>query len=437
MHLADYIKNKIPFWPNWINFILLKCNIFGARVYGRTYMTLLQDSSEENVEKKLLQIVNYAINNVPYYRKRYKGIELNSIEEFENTIQIIDKNEVIAHWEDFIDDRIDWKKVKTGTTGGTSGKSLNLIEPQNRYSYSLAYLHKYWFRFGWNYHTRGIFRNWRFDNSRDYIISPFLKEVIFDSFRMNRTYAKICWQTLQRFNIKFIHAYPSAFYDFCKFCKNQNLDLGFIKAAFLASEGITHFQKELFDELGIKIATFYGHSEKLIFAHNNPDSDAFEIENYYGYCEIIDKLGNRIKRPNITGELVGTTFFNYHFPLIRYRTGDFSSYQDSKLKFLSHIDGRRKNNLIYKSNGSTISTTALITHGEVLLHVDGIQYMQQEIGKLIVLVVKNDQYSDIDEKYLLTYFQNAMGSNDSVTIQYVDKLIVQNNGKFLPLISNI
>ena len=110
MHLADYIKNKIPFWPNWINFILLKCNIFGARVYGRTYMTLLQDSSEENVEKKLLKIVNYAINNVPYYRKRYKGIELNSIEEFENTIQIIDKNEVIAHWEDFIDDRIDWKR---------------------------------------------------------------------------------------------------------------------------------------------------------------------------------------------------------------------------------------------------------------------------------------------------------------------------------------
>ena len=38
MGLADYIKNKVPYWPNSITEILLKFNCFGGMCYGFAYM---------------------------------------------------------------------------------------------------------------------------------------------------------------------------------------------------------------------------------------------------------------------------------------------------------------------------------------------------------------------------------------------------------------
>lgn len=437
MHLADYIKSRLPYWPNWFNLILLKLNVFGSLIYGRTYKKLLLSDGISNADDKVLDIVNYAIKNIPYYRNKYGDITIKSIQEFRDTIEIIDKDTVIENWNDFLPDNIDWSKVKTGTTGGTSGKSLNLVEPTNRYIYSLAYLHKHWMKFGWHYETRGVFRNHRIENGRDYIISPLLKEIIFDPFRMDDEYAKKCWKTLKRYKVKFIHAYPSAFYEFCKSCNKQGLDLGFINTAFLASEGVTNIQKALFDSLCITIATFYGHSEKLIFAGNTPKSYDLVIEDKYGYCELIDENGKGITQVNELGEMVGTTFFNRYFPLIRYRTGDYASFSSIEKRTLGTIIGRREKNLIYKSNGSTIAITALITHGEVLLHMDGMQYVQNEIGKLTILIVKNEKFTDQDEAFMYEFHQNAMGNKDSVEIKYVDKLIFQKNGKFLSLISNI
>ena len=50
----------------------------------------------------------------------------------------------MAHWDDFLVDGIDWSKVNTGTIGGTSGRPLKLVTPNNRYSQKLSYMHNIW-----------------------------------------------------------------------------------------------------------------------------------------------------------------------------------------------------------------------------------------------------------------------------------------------------
>ena len=445
MGLADYIKTELPKWPNWFNGILLKMNFLGSIVYGNGYRQFRKSMELSNPDAKLIEIVNFAIENVPYYRKKYGNLRITSKKEFEEKIAFIDKDEVMAHWDDFLVDNIDWSKCRIGTTGGTSGKPLKLVTPTNRYIHSLAFWHKELEWFGWKYHTRGVIRNHKLPEGRDYMVSPILKEIIFDAFRIDEEYAKRIWKVLKRMNIKYMHCYPSAMFQFLKLCKKQGLDVSFIKACFLASESVTEVQRRFIkDEMGINIYSFYGHSEKLIMAGNCLESDDYHIEESYGYCELVSEDGNVINEPGIMGEMVGTTFTNKYFPLIRYRTGDYSKYSEAgcplhkkQYRLLAGVAGRWDKSLIYRLDGTTTSVTAMNLHNDVYEHIDGLQYIQEEKGKLRVLVIKNEKFTAADEAYMIEHHANAMRNREGISIEYVEKLIFQANGKFLPLISRI
>ena len=446
MGLADYIKTELPKWPNWINSILLKVNCFGGLVYGKGYKLFRKTMELSSPEEKLIEIVNFAIENVPYYRKKYGSLRINSKKEFEEKIAFIDKNEVMANWNDFLVDNIDWSICVTGTTGGTSGKPLKLVLPKSRYIHSLAFWHKELEWFGWKYHTRGVIRNHKLPEGRDYMISPILKEVIFDAFRIDEEYARKIWFVLKKKNIQYMHCYPSALFQFLKLCKKLNLDVSFIKTCFLASEGVTEVQRHFIkEEMGINIYSFYGHSEKLIMAGNCLECDSYHIEESYGYCELIDEYGQVIKESEVMGEMVGTTFANRYFPLIRYRTGDYSQYSKheecpihgKQYRLLDGVIGRWDKSLIYRVDGTTTSITAMNLHEKIYEHIDGLQYIQEEKGKLRVLIIKNEKFTKEDEKYMIKHHANAMKCKEGISIEYVDKLIFQENGKFLPLISKL
>lgn len=442
MGLADYIKSRLPYWPNWINALLLKCNIFGSAVYGPAYRKMLRSIDSINPEQKLVEMVNYAIEHVPYYRNRYGTLRIKSRKDFEQHIGFIDKQEVLNHWNEFLSDDIDESNVIYGTTGGSTGKPMKLVFPLNRYLFSMTFIHRIWLRFGWNYETRGVFRNHHIEPGRDYIINPVMREIIFDTFRMNDSYAAKCWKILKKHNVRFIHAYPSSFYQFCKLCCRQNLDLSFIKTVFLGSEGITNEQRVLFQNLNIQICTWYGHSECLILAGNSPASSLLEIESGYGHCELIDDEEKVISAENLNGQLVGTAYFNTVFPLIRYKTGDYSMYaaspnQNNEEMYLSSVHGHRDNSVIKKIDGTYTTTTALNLHGEIYSHIDGLQYMQKTKGYLIVCIIRNENYSDTDEATFRKHFSDAMGGEEYVEIRYVKSLIYGANHKFAQLISSI
>lgn len=445
MHLADYIKNNLINWPNWVNSILLRCNIFKGVVYGRNYSKFCKYLDVCKAEEKLLFIVNYAIENVPYYRNIYGNNFIKNIIAFENEIKFIDKDEVMSTWEKFIADKINLSKCKIGTTGGTSGKPLKIANMNNRYSIELAFMHRLWKRAGWNYQTRGVIRNHKLPEHISHRINPLTKEIIFDAFKVSPFYVKKIIFILKRYKVNYIHAYPSAAYQFCKISKKIGEDISFLKCFLCASEAVTEEQYHFIKNIcGIDIFSWYGHSEKLILAgYENLRSRYFRIEPQYGFFELIDKKGKRITKKGVWGEIVGTTFYNTVMPLIRYRTGDYAvlesdwSSNPNSGCILKEIQGRFDKNLIYRSNDTTISITALNMHGEIYEKIDGLQYIQNKKGELIVNIIKNIKYTNRTEFIMRKHIEDAVGIGEKVIINYVDSLIYQPNGKFLPLISNI
>lgn len=440
----DQFLKKISKLPNWLNWVLLRINVFGKHVYGWRYKRFksnLRNTSQDN--KLLLELVNFSVQNVPYYKNRYSTVK--SIDEFKSSFQFITKENVVDNYELFIPDNINRNLYYLGTTGGTSGKPLRLIIPKNRYIVELAYVHSFWQRASWNYHARGVIRNHKLATNQLYKINPVTKEIIFDAFRLDYNYAKIIYGILKRNNIRFIQAYPSSAYLFCKLCRELNLDLSFLKALLTSSEPVLDFQLELItNHLGIKLFNFYGHSEKLVIGGYCEKSTNIHFEPGYGFAELIDTNGSPINAAGEVGEIVGTTYFNRGMPLIRYKTGDFAEYVISECPYcgrkgliVKNIQGHWDRNLIYKNDGTYISTTALNLHGDLYLYIDGLQYIQDRKGFLTILLIKNKQFREEHYQKYYKHFKDAMGPGNEIEIRFVDKLIQNSNCKFSVLISKI
>jgi len=250
---------------------------------------------------------------------------------------------------------------------------------------------------------------------------------------------------LKRKHIYFIQAYPSAAFQFCKLCHKQNLDIRFLKSFLCGSEAVTEEQQRFIgDELGINVHSWYGHSEKLILGGFCEKNKALHIEPTYGYFELIDAKNQDVSHSKGFGEMVGTTFYNRVMPLIRYRTGDFAESAEFScnscnrhVPLLRRIYGRWDKSVIYRADNTTTSATALNLHNDLYMQIDNLQYLQEEKGKLIILIIKNHQTTQETENKLMAHFKYGMGENSIVEIRYVDKLIYQPNGKFLPLISKV
>jgi len=441
--IQEDILKSITYNFNGLNSFLLKANLWPGMLYGFSYQKNKKKSGGLNTEERLVKITNHAIKSVPYYTRLYSS-PVSGIEDFGQKIGFIDRQIVASHQDDFVSQSVNLKKYTSVTTGGTSGKPLRFQINKNRHAVELAFMHNLWKRAGWDNHTRGVLRNHHLPTNRDFIINPVTKEVIFDNFRLSHDYVKVINKVLKRYNIRYFHAYPSAAYEFCKLSRDAGMDLSFISAFLCGSESVLDFQKALItDEMGIRIFSWYGHSEKLVLGGYCEYSDHYHIESEYGYFELVDEHGIRITEPGKVGEIVGTTYYNYGMPLIRYRTGDYAEYVGDmcdackrKMLLIKNIQGRWENNRIYKIDGTYISTTALNLHSDLYSYIDGLQYVQKRPGELRVLIIKNQTFNTNYEQLFRDHFQKSFGSDNQVMIDYVDKLIINPNGKFELLISN-
>lgn len=443
------ILKTIPLFPNSINHRLLALNRNPVRIYGSrygTYRSFLRDSAQHyDPLPKLIATVNDAISRVPYYQQRYDNRRVVSLVEFEEQIGFLDKDTILANFPEFMARGIDLSTYDRGTTGGTSGKPLQLIMPRERYVVEMATMHSLWERAGYRFDVRAVIRNHRLDDRKLYRINPITREVIFDGFRLNSDYFARIYETITKHSIRFIHCYPSTAYEFATFLLENRLDTSGIKAFLSGSENIFNYQRELIQgQLGIRFYNWYGHSEQLVLAGYCVGTDHYHVEPTYGYFELVDEMGRLVRETGGIGEIVGTSFHNPGMPFIRYRTGDYAEYVGDwcpncgrHLPIIRNIQGRWSGDRVYSADGTFVTTTALNLHNDLYQVINGIQYLQHSKGVLEVLIVKSKDYKPHHEKALYAHFNSKLGVGTTVSIRYVERLLRNANGKFVHIISRV
>jgi len=264
------------------------------------------------------------------------------------------------------------------------------------------------------------------------------KGINLSSYNINETTVKEYIALIDKYKYRYLKAYPSSLYQVAKLTEDNKFVMQHhFKAIMLGSEPLFDFQKELIQRVfNAPIAHWYGHSEKAVLAANCEHSYKFHVYPQYGITEVVDKNGNYVKEGE-TGEIIGTSFWNFATPFVRYRTMDYAELGANKCaecgrnyQLLNRIEGREQD-FVIDMQGNRITLTALIfaQHFICFGRIKQMQIKQTEKGKISVLVVPTKDYNEKDSEELLAKIKTAATGGLSVEIKVVDSIEPLRNGK--------
>lgn len=402
---------------------------------------------EEYKLLKMKETVLYAYENTEYYKKLFNTMQIspfdiNDINDF-GKLPLIDKNIVKENFEELIVQNYPSNKKYYVTTGGTSGTPMKFLQSNNIWAKELAFVMSYFGQFGFDSSSlKASLRGGEFESIRDnnfWKFNPIHNEIHFSPFHINEKSVYYYVKAMNKFKPEFWHSYPSSVLLLIEHMKNQELELSYqLKTIFLISENFSIKNiKTIQSFFNCKVSSFYGHSERLIFApncHNNLFE--YKVNERYGMIELIDEASNIINLNGERGEIVGSSFDNYAMPLIRYKTNDFTHYVDSKNKSISAIEGKWKQEYLLGKENLKIYLTAVNMHNDIFENVIEYQFIQNRIGFVTLNIVVSKFFTDNDKKSILISLKQKAGHALTFDICIVKQLKLTNRGKFKNIIKS-
>lgn len=436
-YIYDYIPSKIKY----------------GNIFFKTYneMKMFEFASENHIELyqnlKFVELVRYAYRNIEFYKKKYDdfGVNIDEIKSIKDLdkLPLISKDEVIENIDLMTPKNIDKRKLKYITTGGTSGKPMGIYTSYENEIIEWAYVLGFWSRVGYDINSsRAVFRGKKLpniDKGQYWYYDNIKKELSISTFNMNEEVMLEFYNQLNKFKPKFFHGYMSAIVTFTKFMEENNLELNYqLKGILATSENIYEHQIEFVEfYYKTRVFSFYGHSERLIFAGECEYSRKYHVNPIYGIAEIIDSNGKCVEDGNI-GELVGTGFTNKYMPLIRYRTGDISSFSKNQKcecgrnhRLIEKIEGRWKQEILVKKDGTYIYMTALNLHSKVYSKVKKFRFYQDTPGIVVMNIVPTKELNKNDVEKLISEFKEKTGEGIIFKYNLVSQIENRPNGKFI------
>lgn len=448
MRFAIQSYNKIPIVL--LNVVapiynLLPNSVRFTKVYSREWneleriSALTKDEIQKEQEIKLQKIINYSYEHVLYYRRLFddNGIDPRDIKTSKDLekIPLLSKDILIEHGEELISDEFRREQLIHITTSGTTGVPVGFYVEKDSHMRDWAYMYYMFKDYGLNPKSkRLILRGKAFKEQlrgKKYQWDAFKRELSIDIFSMNGQSMEAYCKAIEKYKPEFAHGYMSAMYVLCKYIEKRPGGIKHKLKGFIAiSENVLEEQRCYVEKiLEIPVLTFYGMSERVIWATQKHSDKKYVVAPLYGVTEIVDSDGHRIDEMNQKGELVGTGLLNYGMPLIRYKTGDICSWNDDGI--LNDIQGRWNYDQLVANNGSYISMTALNMHSEVFKNVIRYQLYQEKVGEVIVKIVPTETYTDLDSKEIIRQFKEKTGTGLLYTIKIVPDIALKKNGKLL------
>lgn len=408
-----------------------------------------QGQLEQHQIETLRFLVGHAMTHVPFYKRLYSqaSITATDIKELSDISKLpfISKEDIRAHLEDFKVRHWPKSKFQYHTTGGSTAKPLGLYwESDRTVPMERAFMKR---QFGWI----------GYDPEKDRVVNirgvppknGQLSEMIgtrvlnLSSYQMTPSNLDHYLELISDFKPVAVHAYPSAALIIAQHMLKKGQTLPTIKNVLCGSEQLFDWQRSILETaFQCRIYSWYGQSEYVSLAGGCEHSNEYHFYSEYGISEIITREGLPAN-PGESGEIVATSFLNYAFPLIRYRTGDIATIStirncpcERNYSRATRIDGRIQEMIVSRS-GNLISMTAINMHDDLFDNVYQFQFQQQEVGELLMRIVRKEGYSDKDTSRIIKALEQKLGTQFDIEIEFVEKIERTQRGKFRFLIQEL
>ncbi|WP_265529483.1 phenylacetate--CoA ligase family protein [Sphingomicrobium marinum] len=409
MSLAFFLKEKADKLPYAVGALLAKVP-YGMRPPLRSSfqranreMALVERLSQEGrrqfVFDRVKAVACHAVRNVEFYRQFYGdyGVDPHRMGDFADIdmLPIVDK----AIMQDVpMEDRSATVASRSKVnTGGSSGKPLSFYIEPSAMGHEWAHMLSLWKRIGFTTDQpkivfSGLYREGELV-SYDSVRHSFLLNIASD------------WQDLadailadkRARQCRFLHGYPSAMFDFVLWLEKTGHPLidtfrKNIQGIMLSSEyPVPHLRAAVEEALEAKSVSWYGHTERAVLAGERTEAYNFEPLLSYGFAEAVEIDGAH--------QLIGTSYYNFASPLIRYNTEDtvLPTFEGGLLSSF-RIDGGRKGDFILDAQNNKIFLTAIIfgRHHALFDHVSHVQVRQEQAGKATIVYSTHEDLAPAD-----------------------------------------
>lgn len=400
--------------------------------------------SKEELEsyqlEQLNKLLNHAYTNVPYYKKVFNenGLVPQDIQDFKdlNELPYLTKDIFKENFKDFIAKNVNLNNLSSISTSGTSGKALQFYGSSQIDQQELAAVIHQWSRVGFKVETKRVELRGKITGlTVDY--DPIYKILRLKPLIINSDVATHYLKIMNKFNASYIHGYPSAISHLAYMIKKNHLKVPFkLKAVLFASEVVYNWQKSIVEEIfNCRTFNHYGQAERVVTATECENSYKYHCLPQYGITEIDNK----------NNEIIGTGFFNYITPFIRYRTTDVASGISNSCNecdreyfpIINKIEGRLEDYIITNKG---IFPPAVITHPfKNLKKIKNTQIIQKSEDELLLLVesLEKDEYYDKELKILVNNLKDILGFKVNIRVEEMDSIPLNQSGKFKWIISDI
>jgi phenylacetate-CoA ligase len=416
--------------------------------YGKTYYEyrkFLQDFDQWSLDDKLeyqkielIKFIRYAYEKSKFYQELYQGIDLDSIQSIYDLkkLPVVDKEMLRANISKVY--TIARKDGVEAHTGGTTGKSLNVLVTPEDSMCRMALLDHFKARLGFEHlkMKRATFNGkhivppaqkqkvfWRYNAA--------CKQMIYSSFHLSEENMKCYVESLNCYKPQAIDGFFMSMCDIASYIERHNIKLQFRPIAlFPTSETLTKAGRELLERVfNCRVFDQYASSEGAPFV-TECEKQKLHIEMASGVFEHLEE-GN--------DEVLVTSFTTYGTPLIRYRIGDLMVFKNdgeicdcgTESQLVKGIQGR-KLDFLYTADGAKINAgNVAYLFKNMPNAIIRAQAIQDKMDKIKVLLEVDERLYKPEYDVLLTNeFLHKFGGKTKIIIEHVDEIPREKSGKF-------
>lgn len=446
--------------PNFIqNFSIYLFNKIAYRKrYGVEYKKYLEDFSKKRAlslhQLKEIQngrfqdLVSFAKSSSTFYKELYTNIEMPSSIEQIARLPIVDKEMLRKNISEVY--TIGAKEGSHSKTGGTTGKSLEVLYTYSNMQERFAMLDDFRSRFGYKlgkktawFSGKSLLTNRDIKKNRFWKTDNFHKVRYYSTFHIKEEYLKFYVEDIIEYKPEYLSGFPSTILEVASYGLKHGYEFpkNVCNAIFPTAETLT---KEMRDPIErffhCKMYNQYASSEGAPFIFECSEGN-LHLELQSGVFEVLDENN----KPTKSGRLVVTSFTTYGTPLIRYDIGDSIILEDKNKvctcgnnnPMVKEILGRIDDYIYSPENGKinlgNVSNTLKDTNGIIRF-----QAIQNDLNRLELLVeIDQEIYNKKIEQKFIQNWRDRVGDKMDITINYVEDIPVEKSGKFRIVKNNV
>lgn len=353
----------------------------------------------------------------------------------------VDKNDVKASPSDFTNKHIKPFITVKGSTSGTTGAPLSIPQNLDSVLREQAFVSRY---LEWAGFKQGDRRAWLrgdlvvpMEQKRGpfWRYSYFENMIVMSSFHLSSEAIPSYLKAMEDYGVDIIQAYPSSIATLAKYLESvDQYYQGRLKSIITSSEALSQEDRQIIEKrFKCKVFDWYGLFERVA-AIGSCEHGNYHLISDYSHVEFVESEDGK-------HEIVGTSYNNALYPLIRYRTGDHVVLATNQtcpcgrvFPVIKSIEGRTVSH-VYNEDHQKVYALDQCVKG--VAGVIGSQYNQDQFGSITVSVLVNDEYDHGQEEKLVSNVKARLGSSMQVNIDIVETLVRSKNGKVIQAICTI